>query len=144
MESPLQSEFTRLWNLSHSRKEDIYPLRVAGHQFKLRATVDTGSMTSTIAGVTAEYLETHYPKCIRIEHHEARKYSTICKGQGGSYARSATIYFHLGEGSLSTFKFQFAILENMDSLMLLGKNFNDKFNILMDRKRKLVDYQGPD
>ncbi|CAG7732856.1 unnamed protein product [Allacma fusca] len=119
-DTQMVQEFLRLCNLTYARQDEVYPLRVAGHKVTLRATVDTGSMISTMAAATAYYLVKYCPKSIKIVNHEPKVFTTICKTQTGSFLRSAILYFYTNRSEHLGHNYRFAIIDEMDTLILLA------------------------
>ncbi|CAG7723122.1 unnamed protein product [Allacma fusca] len=138
----LGREFLRLWNLSYQRKERTYLLRIMGYNMKLRSTVDTGSELATIAAATVYYMERHSPKSIKVFPHQDRSYGTICKDMSGTYNRSAILYFHLDFDPHRPLSYEFAIIEEMDSLLLLGENFNRRFLLDISTANNIIRFEG--
>ncbi|CAG7730554.1 unnamed protein product [Allacma fusca] len=73
-DAAMVQEFLRLWDLTYARQDVIYPLRIAGHRVTLRATVDTGSMISTMAAATVFYLKKYYPRSVNVVSHEPQQF----------------------------------------------------------------------
>ncbi|CAG7825756.1 unnamed protein product [Allacma fusca] len=140
-EQNMGQEFLRLLSQTYRKDQDVYCLKIASYPVDIRAVVDSGAAISTMSAAAVYYLQKCCPRSIQVLDHEPRPLERILPGSGGTYNKSATLYFQINEIS-TPHNYTFCIIEDMNTLMLLGHNFNHRFGILMDATKNSITYQG--